>query len=55
MPLTRAVRAATENPAKAIGIERDFGTLTIGKYANIVLINEDIEIISIIKKGSVIL
>ena len=36
-----AVRAATYNPAYAIGILKDYGTIEEGKKANILLLNKD--------------
>ena len=41
IPLADAVRAATLNPAAAIGIAHRAGSLDIGKEASIVLLNKD--------------
>lgn len=51
VPFEKAVRAAAENPAKAIGVDQDYGSLLEGRYANILLVNRDMEIVSVIKKG----
>ena len=55
IPMADAVRAATYNPAGAIGIDNRAGTLDIGKEASIVLLNKsDLSIRSIIFKGNTI-
>lgn len=41
-----AVRAHTANGAYALGWEKQFGSITVGKYADIVIINRDIHIVS---------
>ena len=51
IPLEQAVRAASENPARAIGIGRDYGTLRPGAFGNLILMREDLTPVSIIKKG----
>lgn len=54
IPLADAVRAASYNPACAIGIEGRAGSLDAGKEASIVLLNEkDLSIRSIIFKGQI--
>ena len=37
VPLESAVRAATENPARSIGVDADYGSLAAGRYGNVVL------------------
>ncbi|WP_029324654.1 N-acetylglucosamine-6-phosphate deacetylase [Butyrivibrio sp. AE3004] len=54
IPIEAAVRAASETPAKAIGIDKDFGSLSIGKYANVLLIDTDMNIKCIINKGIIL-
>ena len=51
IPLETAVRCAAENPARSIGIEKDFGTLSPGSYANAVLLDVDLEIRAVINRG----
>ena len=46
-----AVKCATINPSKAIGIEKDYGSLSVGKKANVVLLDQDWNIVQIIKDG----
>jgi len=54
IPLESAVKCATANPAKAIGIFDKYGSLTPGKQADVVLLDKDLEIKYIIKSGEVI-
>lgn len=53
IPLESAVKAAAVNPAKFIGKYDKIGSITKGKYANIVLLNKDLEIQNIIIKGQI--
>jgi N-acetylglucosamine-6-phosphate deacetylase len=49
--LEDAITAATVNPARSIGIDGDCGSIEKGKYADILLVNEKLEIKYVIKKG----
>ncbi|MBQ9588812.1 MAG: N-acetylglucosamine-6-phosphate deacetylase [Butyrivibrio sp.] len=49
-----AIRAATINPAKAIGIEDRYGMIKKGAYANILLVDEELNIKYIINRGKII-
>jgi len=51
IPLEIAVKAAAVNPAKAIGIYDNYGSITPGKVANIVLLDSDLNLKTIILKG----
>lgn len=51
IPLTSAIKCASINPAKEIGVYDKVGSLTPGKYANIVLLDKDLDIIKVILKG----
>lgn len=54
VPLVSAVRAASLNPAKSIGIDADYGSLEPGRYGNVILADEELNIRTIIQKGSVL-
>lgn len=54
IPLASAVACASMNPAKALGVFEDYGSVTAGKKANIVLLDADLSIKMIIKDGVVI-
>ena len=51
VPLESAVRAASENPAKSIGIDNDYGSLSAGRYGNVILADEALNIKTVIQKG----
>ena len=51
VPLEVAVRAASENPAHAIGIGRDYGSLVPGHLARILLTAPDLRLVSVIIGG----
>ena len=53
IPFESAVRCATLNPAKSIGIDDKYGSFEEGKYANAVVLDKDLNIVSIIQKGQV--
>ena len=53
IPLESAVKCATVNPAKQIGIFDEYGSLAPGKYADVVLLNKNLDIDTIILKGKV--
>ena len=54
IPLGTAVKCAAVNSAKSIGIYDRFGSLTPGKAANLVLLDEDLEIQQIIFQGQIL-
>ncbi len=48
IPLTEAVAAATQNAAKSIGIYDEVGSLTPGKRADILLMDQDLKLVKVI-------
>ena len=54
IPLASAVKCASMNPAKAIGIFDQYGSLAPGKQADVVVLDKDLEIQYIIKAGEVV-
>ena len=51
LPLEAAVACATMNPAKSLGVYDEYGSITEGKKANIVLLDKDLELQAVIKDG----
>ena len=51
IPLETAVACATMNPAKSLGVCDEYGSITEGKKANIVLLDKDLELQAVIKDG----
>jgi N-acetylglucosamine-6-phosphate deacetylase len=49
--LEQAVKCATKNPAKAVGIFQEQGSLSVGKLANLILLDDELNIQQIIYKG----
>ena len=54
IPLASALKCATINPSKAIGIDNKYGSLKPGKAADVVLLDESLEIKYVIKDGIVV-
>lgn len=54
VPLESAVRMAAENPARALGIDGECGSLAPGKAADIVVLDEDLQVKHVIVRGKLI-
>lgn len=54
IPFGQAVKAASLHPARAIGVAHDYGSLEVGKLANVVLLDENLEVNSIILRGKLL-
>lgn len=48
-----AVAAATVNPAKSIGIDNNYGLISPGKYANLLIVDSNFNIQTIILRGKI--
>lgn len=48
IPMEEAIAAATMNPAKSIGIYHETGSLTVGKRADILLVDKEFNLIRVI-------
>ena len=51
IPLSEALIACTQTPARAIGVDGDYGSLDVGKVANIVLVDDELAIHAIFLRG----
>lgn len=51
IPLESAIGCATINPAKSVGIDDKYGSITVGKVANVVLLNYNLTVKEVILKG----
>lgn len=53
IPLETAIQWASLNPAKSIGIEKDYGSIKEGKIADLLLLKQskDLELVKVIKRG----
>ena len=54
VPLESAVRAATLNPARSIGVDADYGSLEAGRWGNVVLADENLNIRKVIRHGEIL-
>lgn len=54
IPLHTAVRCASVNPAKAVGVWDRRGSLDVGKIADLVLLDADLRIRNVVLKGRVL-
>ena len=51
IPLETAVACATMNPAKALGEFENYGSIALGKKADVVLLDQDLNLKMVIKNG----
>lgn len=51
IPLGQALRAATLNPARAIGIDDEYGRIALGMLANCVFLDDDARVMKVILRG----
>ena len=51
IPLESALKAVTINPAKSIGVDGDYGSISTGKVADLLVLNSDLTIRDIIFHG----
>lgn len=52
IPLASAIKCAAVNPVKAIGLWENYGSLTPGKYGNIVILNKDLGLETVFHRGT---
>jgi N-acetylglucosamine-6-phosphate deacetylase len=53
VPLTDAVRMASLNGAKVLGLEHQKGILAVGKDADLVVLNRDFDVLMTIYEGTI--
>ena len=53
IPLEDAVRMASLNPARAIGVDNKKGSIEIGKDADLIIFDDDLNILKAMVKGKV--
>ena len=50
IPIESAVKCASTNPAKALGIFNETGSLSVGKQADILILNKSLELLKVFKR-----
>lgn len=53
IPIWKAIKASSENPARELGIDDKYGKIVAGCYGNLLLVNEDFEIKYLISHGCI--
>lgn len=51
IPLETAAACATMNPAKALGVYDEYGSISVGKRGNVVLLDEELNVKMVVKDG----
>lgn len=54
IPLISAIKAASVNPARAIGLERTRGNLNVGSIADVVILDESLNLRTVVVRGKVL-
>jgi N-acetylglucosamine-6-phosphate deacetylase len=54
IPLTKALKMASENPARSIGVFDRKGSIAEGKDADIVILNKDLSVLMTIVRGEIV-
>ncbi len=54
VPLAAAVQAASENPARSIGVDADYGSLAPGRWGNVLLTDDDLTLHTVLRHGAVL-
>jgi N-acetylglucosamine-6-phosphate deacetylase len=54
VPVAEAVKMMTSTPARIIGVDKDRGSLSVGKRADLVIFDENIEIKMTMIKGRIV-
>ncbi|MFI3175089.1 MAG: N-acetylglucosamine-6-phosphate deacetylase [Bacillota bacterium] len=54
IPMEDAIKAATINPAKKLGIAKKYGSLSVGKFADVVLLDRDLQVKYVLKHGKIV-
>ena len=51
IPVEDAIRAATYNPAKSVGIEKEYGVIKEGRAADFILVDSDFNLKAVYVNG----
>ncbi len=54
IPLEEAVACVTINPARSLGIDKECGSIAVGRKADLVLLGRKLEVLMVVKAGQVL-
>ncbi len=54
VPLAKAVQCATLNPAKALGVDKEYGSIEVGKHADFAVLDKNLDVLMTIRDGRII-
>ena len=54
VPLEEAVACVTINPARSLGIDREYGSIALGRKADLVLLGRELEVLMVVKDGCMV-
>lgn len=54
IPLEQAVRSCTIQPAKSVKLDNSCGSIAAGKYADLIVLDDKLDIVSIYKEGQLV-
>ncbi|MBP2704810.1 N-acetylglucosamine-6-phosphate deacetylase [Microbispora sp. RL4-1S] len=52
VPITDAVRMASQTPARVLGLDAEIGSISTGRYADLVVLDDDLNVDGVMKRGS---
>ena len=54
VPFTKAIDFATKNPARMLGIDKETGSIAVGKKADFAVLNEKYDVICTVRDGEIV-
>lgn len=54
VPFLQAVDYATANPARVLGLDKDMGSIKVGKLANFAVLDKDYNVLYTVRKGEIV-
>ena len=54
VPFTKAIDFATKNPARMLGIDKETGSIAVGKKADFAVLNENYDVLMTVRDGEIV-
>ena len=51
IPFKKAILASTINPAKSLGVEKELGSISVGKRADYLILDNDLNLKAVYQSG----